>query len=124
MTLQILELIGIVSSALVVGVFWGPWIALSRSIGGFTADGFLAIVHRMDRNLAPVMTILMPLNLLSLIAVVVISFGERPQTFALTAAGFILFVVTLLVTVLVEVPIVTQIRAWTVSTLPDDWQRP
>ena len=34
-----------------------------------------------------------------------------------------LFVVTLIVTLRVEVPIVTQMAAWTVATLPDNWQQ-
>jgi len=37
--------------------------------------------------------------------------------------GLALFIVVLLVTVLVEVPIVKQIATWTVSTLPDNWQQ-
>ena len=37
MNLKIWELISIVLSALVTGVFWGPWVGLSRSISTFTA---------------------------------------------------------------------------------------
>ena len=33
-----------------------------------------------------------------------------------------MFVVALVVTMLVEVPIVQQIETWTVSTLPGNWQ--
>ena len=46
----------------------------------------------------------------------------QPLTFYLSATAFVLFIVALLVTVLVEVPIVEEIVTWKVSTLPGDWQ--
>jgi Domain of unknown function (DUF1772) len=121
--LKIWELISILLSALVTGVFWRPWVALSRSISTFTPEVFLAIVNRLSRNIAPVMTVLMPVALLSMLPVLFFSFNEGPRNFYLTLAGFTLFVVALLVTVLVEVPIVKQIETWTVSTLPGNWQQ-
>jgi uncharacterized membrane protein len=89
----------------------------------FEPEVFLAIVHRMNQNMAPLMTGLMPLALLSTLPVLVLSYGVRPETFYLTLAALALFVVTLIVTVRVEVPIVAQIATWTVPTLPDDWQQ-
>ena len=71
----------------------------------------------------PVMTILTPVGLLSIVPVLFISYGTRPETFYLTMAGFALFLAALVVTVLVEVPIVKQIVTWTDSTLPDNWQQ-
>jgi uncharacterized membrane protein len=122
-TLKVWELISIVLSTLVTGVFWGPWVALSRSINTFAPDVFLAIVNRLNRNIAPVMTILMPAALLSMVPVLLLSFNELPTTFYLTVTGFVLFLVALLVTVLIEVPIVKQIVTWTVGTLPGNWKQ-
>jgi uncharacterized membrane protein len=123
MTLKILELISILLSALVAGVFWGPWLSLSRSNAMFKPDVFLAIAHRMTQNLASVMRILMPAAMLSMLAVLFLSYRGGGKTFYLTLAGFVLFLVALLVTVIVEVPIVKQITTWTVTTLPRDWQQ-
>jgi uncharacterized membrane protein len=117
------ELISIVFSALVTGMFHGPWAALSRSMSTFTPEVFVAIVDRMNRNMAPVMTVLMPAALLSIIPVLFLSYREQPLTFYLSATAFALFIVALLVTVLVEVPIVEEIVTWTVSTLPANWQQ-
>ena len=117
------QLISIVSSALVAGMFHGPWAALSRSMCKFTPEVFLAIVARMNRNTAPVMTILLPAALLSIIPVLLLSYHEQPLTFYLNAIAFALFVVALIVTVFVEVPIVEEIVAWTASTLPVNWQQ-
>jgi hypothetical protein len=65
MALKISQFISIFLLALVTGVFWGPWLGLSRSIATFQPEVFLAIGHRMIRNLAPVMPILMPAAMLS-----------------------------------------------------------
>jgi uncharacterized membrane protein len=117
------ELISIVLSALVAGMFSGPWIALSRSLHTFTPEVFLAIVDRMNRNMAPVMTVLMPAAALSIVPVLILSYHVQPQTFYLTLAGSLCFIVALLITMLVEVPIVEQIATWTVPTLPANWQQ-
>jgi uncharacterized membrane protein len=77
----------------------------------------------MDRNMSSVMTVLFPVALLSTVPVLILSYSARPQTFYLTLAALALFIITLLVTMLVEVPIVTQIRSWTVATLPSNWQQ-
>ena len=105
------------------GVFWGPWLGLSRSIATFKPEVFLAIGHRMIGNLAPVMPFLMPAATLSIIPVLVLSFTQHQQTFYLTLAGFLLFIVALLVTLIVEVPIDNQIKTWTIATLPNNWEQ-
>jgi uncharacterized membrane protein len=123
MTLKTWELISIVLSSLVAGMFYGPWAALSRSFKTLNPEVFLPIVDRMNRNMAPIMTVLMPGALLSIIPVLLTSYNEHPTTFYLTLTAFALFIVALLVTILVEVPIVEQIVIWTPSTLPDNWQQ-
>ena len=123
MTLKICELICIILSALVAGVFWGPWAGLTRSNATFEPDVFLAIVRRMSQNLAPLMTVLMPVALLSTVPVLLLSYNGHSMTFFLTLAGLALFITALAVTMLVEVPIVKQMETWTVPTLPGDWRQ-
>jgi uncharacterized membrane protein len=123
MILRICELISIVLSALVGGMYWGPWLALSRSMRTFKPEVFLDIVDRMNRNMESVMTVLTPVALISIAPVLFTSYHEQPRTFYLTLAGFALFVVALVVTMLIEVPIVKQIVMWTVETLPGNWQQ-
>jgi uncharacterized membrane protein len=123
MVLDVAELAAIMASALVAGVFWGPWVGLTRSIAGFDPQVFLAIGERMNRNLGPLMRVLIPASLLLTVLVLVLSVGDRPVAFALTLAGFALFVLALVVTLVVEVPIAKRIATWTVATLPGDWQR-
>ena len=117
------ELISILLSALVAGMFYGPWAALSRSMNAFEPEVFLAIVDRMNRNMAPVMTVLMPAAFLSIVPVLFLSYPAQPRTFYLTLAGFVFFLSALLVTMFVEVPIVEEIVTWKVDTLPANWQQ-
>jgi uncharacterized membrane protein len=122
MMLKVSEVVCILLSALVGGMFWGPWVGVSRSIGSFEPEIFLAIGHRMGRNFSQVMPVLMPAALFSIAPVLALSF-HRPGTFYPVLAGFGLFVAVLLVTLVVEVPIVNKIRSWTPATLPANWQQ-
>ena len=123
MAISTAELVNILLSALVTGVFWGPWVGLTRSVATFAPPAFLAIGYRLNVNLAPLMTVLMPLALLSAVPTLVLSFGAHPATFAFTVAGLALYVLALVVTVLIEVPIANRVKSWTEPTLPADWQR-
>jgi uncharacterized membrane protein len=89
----------------------------------FAPEVFLAIVDRMNRNMAPVMTVLMPCTMLSIIPLLLFSYHQQPTVFYLSSAAFLLFLVALLVTVVIEVPIVQQIVTWTPSTLPGNWRQ-
>jgi hypothetical protein len=120
--LCLLDIVSITLAALVMGVFWGPWLAVTRSIDTLTPEVFLVLVHRLDKNLGGIMRVLFPLALLSMIPVLVLSFGQT-TSFVLTLAGFLLFVLALIVTAAVEVPIVKQIRGWTDATMPPNWEQ-
>jgi hypothetical protein len=121
MLVNFLDILSIVLAALVLGVFWGPWLALTRSIDTLAAPVFLTVVHRLDQNLGRAMTILYPITLVAIIAMAIVSLGST-AAFWLTLAGLAMFVLALIVTTAVEVPIVTQIRGWTETTMPANWQ--
>jgi hypothetical protein len=123
MTLKIWELISIILSTLVAGIFFGPWVALSGSAGGFKPEVWLAIVNRFNSNLFPVMSVLMPGALLSIVPVLFITYNGQWGTFFLNAIAVALSAVALLVTVLFQMPIVKQMRSWTVATLPHNWEQ-
>jgi len=114
------QAISIVLAALTFGVFWGPWIALTRSMSTLSPDTFLAVVHRLDTNLAGLMTVLFPVTLLSIVAVGTLSVGQ--PAFYGAAVALAAFGVALLVTLRVEVPIVARIRTWSAGTMPGNWQ--
>jgi hypothetical protein len=121
MTVKLTQFITIVLVALVAGVFWGPWLGLSRSIDAFTPETFLAIGHTMIANLAPVMPVLMLLAAASQLVLAALMYRQRSTGLSAMAIGFVLFLVALLVTLLIEVPIDHQIKTWTLDALPVNW---
>jgi len=123
MTLKIVELVNIIISAIVGGMYWGPWLALTKSLNTFDKKVFLAIVGRLNINMAPLMTILSPLSLLTTIFVLIFSYTNHNTTFYFTLVGFILFLTALIVTVTIEVPIVKEIVTWTETTVPVNWEK-
>ena len=123
MRVRVVQAAAIVLFALVMGVFWGTWFSLSRTMDHLSAPTFLAVGHQMIHNLATPMAILLPLALLSaLVGLALLWPNGRTAEFWWLAAGFLLMVAALGVTLAVEVPIDRQIQAWTVATLPADWR--
>jgi uncharacterized membrane protein len=121
-TMKVTELISIVLYALIGGMYWGPWLALTRSMASLTPEVFLPVVRQLSKNMATVMTPLTPLALISMVPVLFLSFDKHLTTFYLTLSALILLAITLLVTLLIEVPIVKQIETWTTASLPDNWE--
>jgi uncharacterized membrane protein len=113
----------IVLFALAMGVFWGTWLSLSRTMNQLSAGTFLTVGHEMIQNLGVPMTIILPLALLSaLVTAALLRRGRRPVAFWWLLAGFLLMAAALVITLAVEVPIDSQIQDWTVQTLPGDWR--
>jgi uncharacterized membrane protein len=117
------QAVTIVLFALVMGVFWGTWFSLSRTMDQLSGETFVAVGHQMIQNLGVPMAILLPLSLVSALVTLVLLWRDRNTVaFWWLAAGFALMVVALVATLAVEVPIDNQIQDWTVATLPGDWR--
>ena len=113
----------IVLFALVMGVFWGTWFSLSRTMDQLSPETFLAVGHEMIQNLGVPMAVLLPLALLSaLVTLVLLRQARHRAAFWWLLAGFLLMVAALVITLAVEVPIDNQIQTWTATTLPGDWR--
>src|SRR5262245_2000862 len=108
--------------ALVVGVFWGTWFSLSRSMSSITASTFLEVGHTMIDNLGGPMAVLMPATLVSAVPVLFMLYRlHRRASLSLALVGAACVVVALVITLRVNVPIDDAIDRWTVDTLPSDW---
>ena len=64
MKLKGIEFISLMLAVLVMGVFWGTWFTLTRSIHDFSAAEFIHIGKTIIANVAIPMRILMPATLL------------------------------------------------------------
>src|SRR5262249_31489864 len=117
------QFIALLLFSLVMGVMWGTWFSLSRSIAAITPQTFLEVGHTMIGNLGSSMPFLMPAAVLAGIVVCVLLFRRRQTTgYALAAAAVVLLVVAMAITLAVNVPIDRQIQSWTTMTLPSDWR--
>jgi uncharacterized membrane protein len=112
----------IILFSLVMGVFWGTWFSLSRTMDQLSGETFVAVGHQMIQNLGVPMAVLLPLALLSALVTLVLLWPDRTAAWWWLAAGFVLMVAALVITLAVEVPIDNQIQGWTAATLPGDWR--
>jgi uncharacterized membrane protein len=122
MKLRYLQFLSLTGIMLVTGVFWGTWFTLTRSIEHFTPEAFLAIGNTIIANVAWPMRILMPSTLLLMLLSLWFYPAKASVPFYLLCVSFALMVITLLITVLIEVPIDNMIKTWTLSTMPGDWE--
>jgi uncharacterized membrane protein len=122
MKLKAVEFSALMLAALVMGVFWGTWFTLTRSIHHFSPGEFIHIGKTIIANVAVPMSIIMPVTLLlQLIAALLVRKVNR-TSFQLYNAAFVLMIVTLIITVAVEVPIDNKIKSWTEATIPANWE--
>ena len=117
-----LEFTGLMLAALVTGVFWGTWFTLTRSLENFSVEEFIHIGKTIISNVAVPMRILMPATLLVMLFALWQTFRTSKLSFYLYCLSFLLMLVTLVITVGVEVPIDNQIKTWTAQSIPYNWQ--
>ena len=107
---------------LVAGLFWGTWFSLSRTMNELHAEIFITIGKEIMKNVALTMSIIMPASILCLLILIIRSWKIKTVYFYCILAALILFIIALIITVGIEVPIDNQIRTWTVATIPSGWQ--
>lgn len=121
--MKVAQFINIFLFALVAGVFWGTWFSLGRSMASITPETYLETGRAMIQNLAWPMRILMPAAILSTLPVLFLLFRRKTAgALYLASAGLLLFIATLLITLLANVPINEQLMQWTLATLPSNWE--
>jgi uncharacterized membrane protein len=122
MKLKSIEFTGLMLTALVTGVFWGTWFTLTRSLENFSPAEFIHIGKTIIANVAVPMSVLMPVTLLLMLLALWQSFKTNRSSFYWYGLSFISMIITLIITVAVEVPIDNQIKTWSVQNIPSNWQ--
>ena len=107
---------------LVTGVFWGTWFALSRTMHKFPLETFIATGKEIMQNVALGMSIMMPVGIVGLLILLLMAGRKKKAHLIWLLSSLILYAAALLITVLIEVPIDNQIKTWTTTTAPPDWQ--
>lgn len=107
---------------LITGVFWGTWFTITRSIESFSVGEFIHIGKVIIANVAMPMRIIMPAGLLFLLLSLLFCPKKKSTSFYFGILSFVWFVIVLLITLTVLVPIDNQIKQWTVAYYPVDWE--
>lgn len=107
---------------LVTGTFWGTWFTLTRSLETFSAQEFIHIGKTIIANVAWPMRILMPFAILFNILYLWWHPRKRSVGFNIGLVACVFLIITLLITVGIEVPIDNQIKTWTPETVPGEWE--
>jgi uncharacterized membrane protein len=118
----ILYIIAICLLMLVTGVFFGMWLAISRSYHLFSVDELNRIAKVIIKNLAVPMRFL-SMGCLLFVALSAFYYPDKNSFFFyLIIISFISTLSALLITVLIEVPINNQIITWTSENAPANWE--
>lgn len=120
--MEIFEILCLMLLSLTGGMYWGPWLALTRSLSNFEPSELIKITKQLSKNMSQIMTPLTPISILSILPILVLSFGNNNFKFLMSFISLLLFTLTLVVTMVIEVPIVKQIENWEVSNLPNNWK--
>jgi uncharacterized membrane protein len=108
---------------LVTGVFWGTWFSLSRTMYTLPQEIFVVTGKQIMQNVALGMSIMMPLGIAGLIVLLFMAGRRRKKAhFYWLLSALVIFILVLVITLLIEVPIDNQIRTWTPANVPGDWQ--
>ena len=122
METKIIQFITLLLLLLVSGLFWGTWFSLSQSIENFSAAEFIHIGKTIISNVAFPMRIILPLCILCMLISAWWYPAKKTVEFYFGIASIVLILMSLLITLIVEVPIDNQIKLWTASNLPADWE--
>lgn len=119
---KVLELVTAILLTLVIGVFWGTWFSLSRTMHTLPPGIFITIGKEIMNNVAVTMSIIMPVSIACLIVLLVSSWKARTVYFYCVLTALVLFIIALMITLAIEVPIDNQIKTWTAATIPLGWE--
>src|SRR5260221_1626621 len=122
MTQKSIQLVTGLLLVMVTGLFWGTWFSLSRTMYELPPETFLTIGKRIIKNVALPMSIIMPASIIGLLTLCIMSWKTKSVYFYCIFATLLLFIIALIITVAVEVPIDNQVQTWSAASIPFDWQ--
>jgi Domain of unknown function (DUF1772) len=121
---RVLRFTGMVLTALSTGVLFGTRTSLGPSTRTFSPATYVEVQQATVRNLRPVMGTLLPAAVASQAALLVVPPSERRSpAFALTIAGFLSQLASLVLTGAVELPINSTVLTWAPHDPPAGWEQ-
>ena len=120
--IKLIQFIAVVLLMLVTGLFWGTWFSMTRSIITFSDTEFIHIGKTIIKNVANPMRIIMPSCIIFILASLWFYPQKKSGGFYFNIIALMLILISLFITVGIEVPIDNQIKHWTDSTIPFEWE--
>ncbi|OGU69440.1 MAG: hypothetical protein A2W30_08605 [Ignavibacteria bacterium RBG_16_36_9] len=121
MTVEIVQFVALVLTALSMSVHFGTWLT-ERPIRRTQSGALFTEVHQgRDQVAARVMPILGNAAIIFL-ALGVFLAREIPAALTLSLAGFVLVLSDMIVTLIVNVPINRKVQSWKPDSPPDEWK--
>jgi uncharacterized membrane protein len=120
---QLVRFGSLMLSALSTGGFFGTRTSLGPSTRHFTPRTYVEVQQATIHNLRPVMGVLLPGAIISNLAVVGQSIRDRhTRGIALESVGLASQLAALVLTVAIELPINSQVVAWSPDNPPEGWE--
>jgi uncharacterized membrane protein len=117
------ELLSILVVASLVGMFSGPWSAITGKMNHCSFEVFVETVDRTTQSLTPAVTVLLPAAFLSMAMALLTSYRESLKIFYLNVTALVLLSLALIITIVFELPLVEEVVAWAALKYPGDWLR-
>jgi len=120
--LKVVHGLALLCLLLTVGVFWGHWMALTRSYHLLSLSELIHVGQVTVKNLA------VPMRFISIATVVVMAASawlepdKKAVSFYFKLASMACLIIPLALTVILEVPINNQVISWTPATAPAHWE--
>jgi uncharacterized membrane protein len=118
-----IELLSLLLVGWIAGAELGSWCCVQPVVARLPYEQFVAAEQGMLRTFGRLMPVLMPLSGILAIALIILSREETSFVVWLRVAAAFCIAVTVVTTLLVNVPINTQTASWQLTNDPSEWQQ-
>jgi uncharacterized membrane protein len=118
-----IELLSLLLVGWIAGAELGSWCCVQPVVARLPYEQFVAAEQGMLRTFGRIMPVLMPLSGILAVTVISLSRGDARFVFWLRVAAASCIAVTVVTTLLVNVPINTQTAGWQLTNDPSAWQQ-
>ena len=118
-----IELLSLLLVGWIAGAELGSWCCVQPVVARLPYEQFVAAEQGMLRTFGRIMPILMPMSGILAVSLIILSRGDASFVLGLRVAAAVCIAVTVVTTLLVNVPINTRTAMWQMINDPAEWQQ-
>jgi uncharacterized membrane protein len=118
-----IELLSLLLVGWIAGAELGSWCCVQPVVARLPYEQFVSAEQGMLRTFGRIMPVLMPLSGILAVALIILSRADTRVVLWFRVAAAICIAVTVVTTLLVNVPINTQTATWQLTNDPSAWQQ-